>query len=485
MAVFAFARAPACAVAIASADYARRRNLWICLTLVVFLANNFWIYIVVSGVLLFFVARREPRKFAMFFFFLLALPTMEGEIRGLGPIRNLFTIEAYRLIALTVLVPAFLSLRRQPDVERFGSSIPDRLLLAHMVLFFVLKMNTDASVTDVLRNAVFYSFIEIFLPYYVASRGLRSLPEFRDALMAFLVGALVVGAIGVFEISKGWLLYGGLDSAMGTKRSLIYAGREGSVRAVVTFGLSIPFGFVMAVAAGLFLYVQRVALGPTARLLGWAVLLAGLISGLSRGPWVGFGVMLLVFILAGPSAFANMIKLTAIGILALPLLALPWKEKILFDYLPFVGSVQEQNVTYRVRLIEGALKVMSQWPWFGTFDALNTPEMQALKQGQGIIDVVNTYLQIGLERGGVGLAIFTGFFAAVAVGIIKGMKSIADKKDERHLLGQGLLGTLVGILAIITTVSSVLIIPWIYWSIAGIGVAYARMIARTNAPAAH
>lgn len=473
--VFAFARAPACAVAITKEEFSRRRNLWLVLTLVVFLAQNFWLYIVVAGILLFFAGRREPSKFAMFFFLLLAEPPLEAELSGLGPIKNLFSINFYRLLALTVLLPAFLSLRRQPDIEPFGRSLPDKLIVIHMIIFFVLRVNAG-SVTDALRQGVFYAFIEVFLPYYVASRSLRTLQDFRSTLMGFIVGALVVGVLGVFEFTKGWPLYGGVAEALGNKSAQGFAVREGALRAVVTFGLTIPFGFVMAVATGLFLYVGRIALSPTARLLGWLALLAGLVAGLSRGPWVGAAVMLLVFLVTGASAVTAIAKLAVLGLLGLPLLALPVGEKMILDYLPFVGTIQSRNVTYRWDLIEAGLGVVMRYPWFGTFDAINAPEMQAMKQGQGIIDVVNSYLQIALERGLVGLSVFVAFFAAVAAGIVRGMKTLVDKNEERHVLGQALLATLLGVLAIIATLSTILIIPWIYWSIAGICVAYARMM---------
>lgn len=47
-----------------------------------------------------------------------------------------------------------------------------------------------------------------------------------------------------------------------------------------------------------------------------------------------------------------------------------------------------------------------------------------------------------------------------------------------------LLATLTGILVIIFTVSSITFIPVVYWSIAGLGVAYIQMVRRLhNSPA--
>ncbi|MNE91016.1 hypothetical protein D3C80_1885800 [compost metagenome] len=58
------------------------------------------------------------------------------------------------------------------------------------------------------------------------------------------------------------------------------------------------------------------------------------------------------------------------------------------------------------------------------------------------------------------------------------MRAYPNKDDEHRLLGRALLATLVGILVIIFTVSSITFIPVVYWSIAGLGVAYIQMTRR-------
>jgi len=97
-----------------------------------------------------------------------------------------------------------------------------------------------------------------------------------------------------------------------------------------------------------------------------------------------------------------------------------------------------------------------------------------------MIDVVNTYLGVGLASGLVGLSIFSGFFVSAAVGILKGMRTLPDRNSELHFLGQVLLSTLLGILVIIFTTSSIYVIPVITWSVAGLGVAYRHMLAEAK-----
>lgn len=482
-AVFAFAKAPACALASTTEDFERRRNLWFGITLTAFLAHNFWIYIIVSAMLLVLALPREPNKLAMFFFFLFAIPAIPNEITGLGLIQYFFAINYIRLLALVVLFPAFLYLRRQPDTEPFGRTLPDKLMVGYIILNFLLMLSAS-TFTNSLRHGIFYAFIDIFLPYYVASRSLKNLQGFRDALMGFAVAALVLSAISCFEFMKGWLLYASLEDALGVEWSFMrYVPREGNLRAMGSTGQPIPLGYVMAVAMGFFLYLKNSVHNRAAWSLGMLLLIAGLIAAISRGPWVGAAVMFLVFVAMSPSGGSRLVQFGLLGAIAIPLLlATPAGERIV-DYLPFVGTVEEENVAYRQRLLEVSISVILQNPFFGAYDYMYSPAMREMEQGQGTIDMVNSYLAVGLASGLVGLSLFLGFFIAVAISIFKAMRNLADRNDELYLLGQVLFSTLLGILVIILTVSSITVIPVVYWSVAGLGVAYARMLALAKAPA--
>ena len=98
--------------------------------------------------------------------------------------------------------------------------------------------------------------------------------------------------------------------------------------------------------------------------------------------------------------------------------------------------------------------------------------MQQLIQGEGIIDLVNTYVGIGLTNGLVGVSLFAGTFLVIVVGILKTMRIHGDKNSESYLLGQVLVAVIVGIMATIFTTSSISIIPTVYWSVLGLGVGY-------------
>ena len=473
--VFAMARRPA-ADLIPDRNFTRRRNLWFVLTLLAFVSHSFWVYAGIATIVLTFARKRERNPVALFFLLLFLIPPATAEIPGFGLVNYFFALNHIRLLALCVLLPAFLALRKRADTVPFGRTWPDKLLTAYLLLTSLLFLR-ETTVTDTLRQML-YLFLEVFLPYYVASRALKNLSDFKEALFGFVLAAMVLSLIGLFEYAKHWQLYSAVVYAMGMQWDPGYLSRGGSLRASATTGQAIALGLVISVAIGFYLYLQEEVRSKLQRSLGALLLAGGLFAPLSRGPWIGAAVMIVVFIGTGRKAIKRLMLLAAAGALALPLLAIvPGGQKVL-DLLPFIGTVEVENITYRQRLIDNAVIVIQRNPWLGSFDFRSTPEMQSMIQGQGIIDIVNTYIGIALSFGLVGLTLFVVFFVSVLQGIRKGMRSFPNKDDEARRLGRALLATLAGILITIITVSSITVIPVVYWSVAGLCVAYAQMARR-------
>jgi len=511
--VFLMAARSACSI-IDRAEFERQRNLWFILTLIAFLSHSFWVYAVVGGLLIHFTGRQEPNRMALFFFLLFLIPSAPAEIPGFGVINYVFTLTHIRLLELIILLPAYLALRRQADTLPFGRVWADRLLLIYLLLTFVLLFREpDSSFTNVMRGG-FYLFIDIFLPYYVASRALRNLHEFKQAMLSFVLAAMVLAIIGLFEFAKHWLLYGALITSMGLEWDLSgYLGRAGLIRANATTGQAIALGYTMAVAIGFFLFLMdfirikssNLVAGELVsaevhcgicRLSGGLLLAGGLFAPLSRGPWLGAVALIIAFIATGRGAFRRLVVLGLAGLLLLPTLEfIPGGEKVI-ALLPFVGTVEKENVDYREKLLQNSLVVIGRHLLLGSPDALKEPEMEALRQGGGIIDLVNSYIGVALDSGLVGLSLFLGFFLTVLAGIRRGFRHLpgasrdgggratqdakAEDRDGLRRLGRSLFATLTGILLIIFTVSSISVIPVIYWSVAGLGVAYGRMLRKAG-----
>ena len=476
-AFFAFS-GPSASALIGRTHFSTRRNLWFGLTIAAFLAHDFWIYTFIAILLLLAAKRREPNPSALFFFVLFAVPDGLVQIPGMGMINFLFALSHARILELIILLPAFFALGRQNDTLSLGRTGPDRLLMTYILLIVFLYLR-QASVTDTFRQAL-YQFLDVFLPYFVISRSLKDMQSFKSSLLSLVLAIMLLALFGAFETARHWLLYSSMIEDIGLESAMThYIARDGILRAIASSGNPLALGYLMAVGIGLYLFMQRSFHRKLVRRLGMALLAAGLIAPVSRGPWVGTAVLLVVFIATGHNPIKRLAFLALLTTLMLPLIAvLPGGERVI-NLLPLLGTTEKSTIDYRQDLLTNSIIVIQRNPWFGSVSYLETPEMQAMLTGGNIIDVVNSYIAITLQNGFVGLGLFVGFFALVLIGIYKAMRSLADKDSEEYLLGRALLATLVAILVIIFTVSSITIIPIVYWSVAGLGVAYAQMIRKS------
>ena len=476
--IFALARAPLTAQACVPSDYKRRCTLWIVMTLVAFLSHSFWLFIAIAGLVLVMGLKSEPNRFALYFGLMLALPPISASLPGLGLFNELFAINFQRLLALCVLLPAFVALCGSRSVEPHGRLWCDKLLLAYLGLEVVLTL-PHRTVTSVLRDSVFYAFTDVWLPYYVASRAVRSLAVFRDTIAVFVVSTMVLSVILAFEFARMRLLYSALAPAMGVFDYgwSTYLGRAEGMRAQGSIGHPLAAGYTCAVALGLYLYLRTRVPSGWKRHLGALVLVGGLVGALSRAPWVGAAMMLVLFVLLGPAPGRGLAQICGAVLALVPLLIVTPQGRKVIDLLPWIGTVEAHNVEGRERLGQVAFKVFLETPFFGRYDVLSHPEMEALRGGHGIIDLVNTYAVVALRGGGVSLALFVGFFVVAMVGLFKGMRRIPDHADEQRVLGRALLVTLIGVLFMIGTMSPTLNVPTVYWCLGGLAVGYAQMSA--------
>src|SRR6185369_9334730 len=83
----------------AEVDYARRRNIWLALTVAAFLIPNFWLYMLVAAVIIGIGAAKDPNPAALYLFLILAVPPVRVEIPGFGLVKQVFGMDHLRLLS--------------------------------------------------------------------------------------------------------------------------------------------------------------------------------------------------------------------------------------------------------------------------------------------------------------------------------------------------------------------------------------------------
>jgi O-antigen ligase len=456
-------------------EFAVWRNAWVAATVVAFLSSSFFIFAGFMVIISLYVRAQRAMTTAFFLVILFVAPLPAVPIGGFGLFNLLFVINNPRLLAIVVLLPILLTTKRSSG-RTGGIHLPDWLVVGYVAVRIGLEIERS-EFTQYLRSATMLMF-DVVIPYFVFSRAITSIGDFRKASLALVVAVLPLALIGVFETAKGWLLY---NTIIGSWADYTIGGygveRAGLLRATASTSSPIVLGFLITVGIGCLLSLRQ-AISSRFVVIAFAVFAAGLLATLSRGPWVGAMVLVFAYLATSPRASSDFVKFALVGaIMLLPLLVTPLGPKLL-DLLPFIGSAETETLSYRQLLFEHAMLVIERNPWFGSSDFLLTPEMKELLQGQHIIDVVNTYLGIALESGLVGLGVFLAFMATILVDLWLVFKLKSTRKTDVGNYVRASMALYVALMATIGTCSFVDFIPYVFWSFAGLCVALIRIAYR-------
>jgi hypothetical protein len=395
------------------------------------------------------------------------------DVAGFGLANYLFHLNHYRLLALVLLVPA--AIRLLTDSQARTALWSDRLFVLYLIVRLALCWR-ETNITGGLRST-FLLVLDTALPYYVLSRSIRTLDHLRLAISGILLAIALIGTVALVESFRRWLIYDSLRVPWQIPITITnYLARDGQLRVQATAGNAISLGYAAMIAAGAYLYLRSHLLSGWGKRLLAFVLAGALAVPLSRGPWVGMVLVLAIFIAGGPRAPVRLCLFALTGVAAIAVLSiLPGGGRIV-ELLPFIGDTERGTLTYRQELLENAIRLLQLYPLFGPPDYIEKLTDMGMKQGQGIVDIVNSYVQIAMESGMVGLLLFVGVFASLILNTftvaLRERRSSDAASAELSLIGRALAATMVGIAVTISAASSIGPIPWLYWSIAGLSSAY-------------
>ena len=370
-------------------------------------------------------------------------------------ISYLFDLDVDFLLSFCILVPtAFRLLRSAPGARYPGLKILDLSLAAYGILTSILYVRLqnssgelyETTFTDCLRRA-FVFFFAIFVPYYVISRGTAKRPALVEALAAFCLSCALMAATAIFESVRHWLLYPEIVKFWGMAGTT-YVMRGDSLRAMASSGHPLELGYLLAIAFGFWLFLQTNVDSSRRRISVSVLLWLGLIAAYSRGPWIGAVAIYFLFASLSPKGIRKLLQATALSVGTIVVISLtPLADRIV-RVMPFLGGTLDSgNIDYRQRLFERSWWIIQQSPILG--DQYARLKMQDLRQGEGIIDMVNTYMQILLDNGFVGLSLFLTFILVAVYRAFIVSRRLARVDPGTSQLGASLVACTVGTLAMI------------------------------------
>jgi O-antigen ligase len=456
--VFTFAKPTALQFS-AESDFKRRRNVWIILTIAAFLSPSIWLFALFAAPVLYWGGKKDSNPLAFYLLLLTIIPPISRQIPTIG-IKQLFDLDIYRLLSLCVLIPAAWRLRKSQDQGRIrGLRSMDLLLLGYGALQTLMFVPPDPaqsnyvvlhnSATNVLRSA-FLFYLDVYVLYYVGSRTVTTRGAIREALAAFVLSCALMASIAVFEAVRHWLLYADLFARWGGDqlRTQYYV-RAGLLRAEASSGQPLALGYLLTVGLGFWLYLQsRLAGGWGRKLAMTIVLLAGLLVCFSRGPWLAALVVFLAYSAFRPGRSSRLLKAAMLLLVLGGLILLSPLGAQLREILPFSGGTAAQtSLDYRERLFDASWQIIQAHPILG--DQLALVHMQGMRQGQGIIDVVNTYLAVTLYHGLIGLALFLAFQLLPLYRLRHAARQLLPSELDAALLAASIAATFVGMIILL------------------------------------
>lgn len=449
-------------------------------TAVMFLSHNMWLFLAGVALVCVWGVRRFSHPLALFVFLLFLMPGYSIRVPGFGLINWLIELNAWRVLSLMIFLPVVAQFLKNNNLPKPGVLLADKLVLAYAVYTSAMVFVHSGNFTSGMRHFAGVG-IDTLLVYYVSSRGLLLKGAERHVMSALVMAAIFLALAGSFEFGKQWLLYSSVGDALQSLPSgFQYLGRGESLRALASSGQPIVFGYLMMVAVLATSYVKGLVRSRSQRGLLFILMGLGFVSSLSRGPWVGALIGLFVIAALSSNPMRNMARLTTVGVTsALFVLLLPGGEKVI-DHLPWIGSIDEGNITYREVLWKQSLLVIDKQFWTGSIGYAELQEFDALRQGGNFVDIVNSYLGILLTFGFIGLSLSLLLLLGVVFQQLKSILVYRIDKSEFQTYSLMLGGVLVSLVVTRWTVSSVFQIGILTTFLLGAGVACSILRRRNN-----
>ena len=458
-----------------SEDFERRRNLWYVLTAAAFVSPNFWVYVAVVSPFILYAFARDNNPVALFALCVFTLPPIEIAIPFVGGINQLFPLSHFRLLVLIGLLPALLKTfaLRTNGVEWRPRGL-DLLIISFVLLQYILII-PYTSATNSFR-ILFLLVLDIVILYFSITRLVFSKARLVEMLGCFCLAVVVMVPMAIFEFGKSWLLFESIGYEWGAPNVFAYLMRGSSLRAQVSAGHSIALGYLMAMALGCWLFLRTEDRLRDRHKFRSAIILIALITGLlvalARGPWIGAFAIVVMFAVLAVRRQKSILALLAGGAVVMAVVALSPLGTVVVEYIPFVGKIDNENVLYRQRLFFVSIEIIKQNLWFG--DPLFIYKMEELRQGQGIVDLVNAYVTVALQTGLVGLVLFAIITVFPAYSVFRTMRNQRLISRSNYLLGVALFAALVASALMSATFGLGGVFDIIRWMFVGFCINYSR-----------
>ena len=451
---------PAFASLFSPVQYKRAWTLLFVVTIISFLSIRPELYVFLLAI----AAMAAPRylgdgdqgKVNAFLLFLLPLPPISYTLGGLEGLNYILRLEHTRVMSLMLFtLPALRLMLRQRRRDEPSLRLVDVAVVAAQ-FWGIFLFSRYASLTVLCRMLV-ESFCDVLIPYYVITRTLRTPSQLREAASYLMLGCVFVASVACVESAVQRNLYAGLQWVYGVRwESTVNLMRGSFLRVEGSTPQPIVLAFVLTFGMALWTWLKGNAPRDKGVYAVYLILGLALVSTWSRGPWLGAVLMVIALALQrwlSPRVFGYTVLACVVGGVALKATG---SDSIVMSALTALfGSTRDDlsTITYRRELLDATLALIKQSPWLGVPNYETA--LQGFKQGEGLIDLVNTYLVVMINGGVIGLVLFLMPYLLVVAGML-GVQA-RERATSKAVLGKfapAFVAVIIAMLFIIFTAST-------------------------------
>lgn len=401
-------------------------------------------------------------RLAAFWMAVVLFPPLSVPLTGVPGINYVIDISHLRIAEVALLLPAAAQILFSRRAERRSIFWLDAAVISYPLLCIVVQFPHVTFTTSV--RSIVEMFLDVALPYYVLTRGPRDWADLKFVLLRLLLACIFCGSVALLEAAIRRNIYAELQWVYGITWSLTHTLMRGSLLRVQALANN-PVMLAMQLAFTIGLWVAMTAQGVSKARIGTVsmLLLAALVCTLSRGPLLGtivFALSMFGLSKLGPRVFGVLLLIAIVGIVGAKMAGLD-EPVIAFLKSNLSSSTEDAStIDYRSRLLDTSLELIKQSPWLGVPNY--AAYMQDLVQGEGIIDVVNTYVGVTLNAGVVGLALYLSPYFFMTLALLRRLgDAFPDLDRPRRVLIQAFIGLMIGALVAIFTTSIFERIPFL------------------------
>lgn len=359
------------------------------------------------------------KKIAFFFGVLFSVPANPAFY--VNPGVDLGFLSYRNILVLVLLLPILLNHKKDKAFSK--ANIIDVFAL----LFFVWQMllNIRGDLTAFVRGN-FWFYIEYVVAYLVVRRYMGNYPLVMTSICYALLTQMIISSV---EGLLSWKVYESFRQISGywEQAGGMYKYRHGFLRTEAVFGNPLVLSLFsnMAFLMTYILYKNSpkdISSFKKLMLIGAVfVSITGCIFTGSRAGMAGLVFAFALFVVVGWATSRKRDPKSPVIWLSIITVCIA---------LPLSQGFIEREFGYRYQLFVVSSEVIIDNFVFGSSTPREDPRMEVLRQGEGIIDIVNTYINIALHYGMIGLYLFICAVGFSLMRVYEVLRQNIDKADK-------------------------------------------------------